>query len=72
MPEDEGLEATVLPAEETIRVRRAQDCVLDAWRGAAKWASDAKSKATFVTRGEVLEKGGEYLKEHSCGNAYSS
>lgn len=28
----------VLPAEQDLRIRRAKDCVLDAWRGAAQWA----------------------------------
>jgi actin-related protein 5 len=60
----------VLPAEEELRVRRAKDCILDAWRGAAKWAADPKSKQSFITRAEFMEKGGEYLKEHDCGNAY--
>jgi actin-related protein 5 len=61
----------VLPAEEEIRVRRAQDCVLDAWRGAAKWAASPKSRQAFITRAEFMEKGGDYLKEHDLGNAYS-
>ncbi|KFY82469.1 hypothetical protein V500_10522, partial [Pseudogymnoascus sp. VKM F-4518 (FW-2643)] len=25
-----------------------------------------------VTRGEWLEKGGDYIKEHNLGNAYSA
>ena len=59
----------VLPADDKIRVRRANDCVLDAWRGAASWAGSAKAKQAFVTRAEFMEKGGEYLKEHALGNA---
>ncbi|KAI9818694.1 MAG: Nuclear actin-protein involved in chromatin remodeling [Thelocarpon impressellum] len=62
----------VLPADAALKVRRARDPVLDAWRGAARWsASDAWSGAR-VTRGEYAEKGGEYLKEHGLGNAYST
>lgn len=61
---------SVLPAEEELRVRRAKDCVLDAWKGAAKWAANPKSKQSFITRAEFMEKGGEYLKEHDFGNAY--
>ncbi|OCL06116.1 chromatin remodeling complex subunit [Glonium stellatum] len=60
----------VLPAESTLRVRKAKDSILDAWRGAAKWSSQADSKHAFVTRAEFLEKGGDYLKEHNLGNAY--
>ncbi|KAH4000216.1 hypothetical protein HBI70_026470 [Parastagonospora nodorum] len=59
----------VLPAEQTIQVRRAGDCVLDAWRGAAKWAGAKQSRSSFVSRQEWMEKGAEYIKEHDLGNA---
>ncbi|EDU51128.1 actin [Pyrenophora tritici-repentis] len=59
----------VLPAEQTIQVRRAKDCVLDAWKGAAQWANRKEAKRDFVTRQEFLEKGAEYIKEHDLGNA---
>ncbi|KAH9872080.1 hypothetical protein J1614_006341 [Plenodomus biglobosus] len=58
----------VLPAEQSINVRRAKDSVLDAWRGAAQWASRKDAKRDFVTRAEFMEKGGEYIKEHDMGN----
>lgn len=61
----------VLPAESPLNVRRAQDPILDAWKGAAKWASSPTSRQAFVSREEYLEKGGEYIKEHNLGNAYS-
>lgn len=61
----------VLPAEVQLGVRRAKDPVLDAWRGAARWAGTAESRTAFVGREEYFEKGGEYLKEHSLGNMYS-
>ena len=59
----------VLPAEQTINVRKAGDCVLDAWRGAAQWAGKKESRQHFITRQEFLEKGAEYIKEHDQGNA---
>ena len=52
----------VLAQGEEFNVRMAKDPVLDAWRGAAKWAGEATSKQSFVTRAEWLEKGGEYIK----------
>ncbi|KAF2203394.1 actin-like ATPase domain-containing protein [Delitschia confertaspora ATCC 74209] len=61
----------VLPAGSELKVRRAGDCVLDAWRGAARWAEKPQSKASFVTRAEFQEKGADYIKEHDLGNAYS-
>ncbi|PBP28510.1 actin [Diplocarpon rosae] len=66
----EGLRA-YLPAEAPLQVRRAKDPVLDAWKGAAKWAGGEKWQAGAVTREEYLEKGAEYMKEHDLGNAYS-
>ena len=53
---------TVLPADAELRVRRAKDPVLDAWRGAAAWCGESASRAAFVSRREWAEKGPEYLK----------
>jgi actin-related protein 5 len=52
----------VLPADAEMHVRTAQDPLLDAWRGAARWAAQSSNKQYFVTRGDFLEKGGDYLK----------
>ena len=61
-----------LPANAPLVVRRARDPHLDAWRGAATWARAGKaSEKAFVTRADFDEKGGEYLKEHSLGNAWN-
>lgn len=61
-----------LPAGAPVGVRTAGDPVLDAWRGAARWAGDGgANENAFVTRAEYDEKGGEYIKEHSLGNAWS-
>lgn len=59
----------VLPAEQSVHVRRAKDAVLDAWRGAAQWAGSKDAKQHFITRADFLEKGAEYIKEHDMGNA---
>ena len=59
----------VLPAEQPVTVRRAGDCVLDAWRGAAQWAGRKESRRNFITKAEFAEKGAEYIKEHELGNA---
>jgi actin-related protein 5 len=59
----------VLPAEQSINVRKAKDSVLDAWRGAAVWAGKRENRGSFITRAEFLEKGSEYIKEHDAGNA---
>lgn len=59
----------LLPSGVKLGVRRAKDPVLDAWRGAARWAGGEGVKKGWVTRREYEEKGSEYLKEHSLGNA---
>ncbi|KAI9719707.1 MAG: Nuclear actin-protein involved in chromatin remodeling [Chrysothrix sp. TS-e1954] len=52
----------LLPAEAPMKVRKAKDPILDAWKGAAKWASSDASKSAFVSRAEYMEKGSDYLK----------
>jgi actin-related protein 5 len=52
----------VLEAGAPLRVRKAKDPLLDAWRGAARWAGESQNAQYFVTRAEFLEKGGEYIK----------
>ncbi|KAG6275387.1 hypothetical protein E4U48_002141 [Claviceps purpurea] len=66
----DGLRA-LLPAESPLQVRRAQDALLDAWRGAASWAGSSGWQAARITRAEYQEKGAEYIKEHDMGNSYS-
>src|SRR5262249_23637054 len=54
-----------LPERLESRVRRAQDPVLDAWRGAAGWwrgASKGDRETATVTRKEYDERGSEYAK----------
>lgn len=59
---------TVLPADYAATVRRAQDPIFDAWKGAAGWwggSSRADRAAASVSRAEYNEKGSEYIKV--CG-----
>ncbi|CEJ61613.1 Putative Chromatin remodeling complex subunit Arp5 [Penicillium brasilianum] len=57
-----------IPVDAELGVRRAANPVLDAWKGAAQWASGADLGRSSVTRQEYLEKGSEYIKEHDLGN----
>ncbi|PSS00615.1 actin-like ATPase domain-containing protein [Coniella lustricola] len=59
----------LLPDGAPLRIRRAKDAVLDAWRGAAQWAGGDEWRRARITREEYLEKGGEWFKEHDMGNA---
>ena len=62
----QGLTA-LLPAGAPLRLRRADDAMLDAWRGAAQWAGTPAWKAAAVTKAEWQEKGADYLKVcHGC------
>lgn len=61
----------ILPAEVDLGVRKAKDPILDAWRGAAKWAGTSGSRQAFVSKEEWMEKGGEYIKEHNLGNVFT-
>jgi actin-related protein 5 len=57
----DGLRA-LLPADSPLAVRRAEDALLDAWKGAAGWAGSAAWKAAKISREEYQEKGPEYIK----------
>ena len=59
-----GLRA-LLPADSPLVVRRAQDALLDAWKGAATWAGTPAWKQATITREEYQEKGPDYIKV--CG-----
>ena len=61
----EGLRGS-LPADATLTIRRANDAVLDAWKGAAKWAGGSAWSTATITREEYAEKGADYLK--ACGS----
>lgn len=52
----------VLPVGALVKVRHAADSILDAWRGAAQWASTSELGTSSITRQEFFEKGSEYLK----------
>ena len=61
---------SVLPVGSSVHIRRAAHAQLDAWRGLAKFATTQECKTAMISRAEYLEKGGEYLKEHSLSNSY--
>ncbi|KAG5928052.1 hypothetical protein E4U42_001327 [Claviceps africana] len=61
----------LFPADAPLRVRRAQDALLDAWKGAASWAGSPAWQAARITRADYQEKGPEYIKEHDMGNSYA-
>lgn len=52
----------VIPVDAALTVRQAADPVLDAWKGAAQWASSADFGRFSVSRQEYMEKGSEYMK----------
>ncbi|KAL3463584.1 hypothetical protein BJX64DRAFT_256988 [Aspergillus heterothallicus] len=60
-----------LPLDARLALRRASDPVMDAWKGAAQWASGPELAKASISREEYLEKGSEYLKEHDLGNVTS-
>jgi actin-related protein 5 len=63
---------SIYPVGANVQVRSAKDPLLDAWKGAAKFALTSALKQYSVTRKEYQEYGGEYIKEHSLGNVFRS
>lgn len=58
----------LLPDGSPLKVRRANDPLLDAWRGMAMWAQSGDSEKGYVTKAEYDEMGPDYMKEHNLGN----
>jgi actin-related protein 5 len=53
----------VIPDNIPINVRKANDPILDAWKGAANWWSSGEGRENAtITRAEYLEKGSDYIK----------
>ncbi|GEQ69356.1 hypothetical protein JCM33374_g3027 [Metschnikowia sp. JCM 33374] len=57
-----------LPTGSPLHVSRADDPLLDAWKGMQKWSSSSEAKESYVTQKEYAEYGPEYIKEHGLGN----
>jgi len=57
-----------LPSGAPLKVRKAADPVVDAWKGAAEWASE-RTKKGWITKGMYDEMGSDYIGEHDLGNA---
>jgi actin-related protein 5 len=54
-----------MPTDFTVNVRKAQDPILDAWKGAASWWSSGdgvQREGATITYAEYLEKGSDYIK----------
>jgi actin-related protein 5 len=58
------------PTGSPVRVVKAHDCVLDAWKGAAKFCNSALFSGSIITKQQYDEMGHSYLAEHFCSNTY--
>lgn len=58
------------PFKSTFSVQTASEPILDAWMGARDFALGSSFSDCCISRQEYLEKGGEYLKEHTASNLY--
>ncbi|CAH2350435.1 actin-related protein 5 [[Candida] railenensis] len=57
-----------LPVGAPLKVRRAKDPIVDAWKGMQKWSQTEECENSYVTQAEYDEMGPEYIKEHGLGN----
>lgn len=58
----------IRPFRSEFHVRCARDQQLDAWRGACSWATDSENQQYFISKADYLEKGSEFIREHSASN----
>lgn len=62
---------TMRPFQSTFSVTLAQNPVLDGWKGARQMALQRDYLNRFaIHRCDYEEKGPDYLREHTCSNAY--
>lgn len=59
------------PFKSEFNVKIVPEAALDAWFGAREFAVSENFSKGLITRQDYLEKGGEYLKEHSCSNIFT-
>lgn len=57
-----------LPIGAPLKVRLANDPILDAWKGMQKWSTSEECNKSYVSLQEYEEMGSEYIKEHGLGN----
>lgn len=58
------------PFQTPHKVYIAESPTLDAWLGARDFAQQEDFHQFTTTKADYMEKGGEYLKEHSASNFY--
>ena len=58
----------VRPFKSSLKVTKAKNPDIDAWKGAAKLTKHSSHSSLFHTKQEYDENGSHYFAEHSCGN----
>lgn len=60
----------IRPFNSQFQVNVASDVRLDGWRGAKDFANTADFSQYLTTKGDYMEYGGEYFKEHFASNRH--
>lgn len=61
----------IRPFQSKFQVNIAKNSKLDSWYGARDFGLSGSLPEYLVSRAEYLEKGGEYLKEHTASNCFA-
>ncbi|KAL5467704.1 hypothetical protein EMCRGX_G031967 [Ephydatia muelleri] len=59
---------SVRPFQSTFTVHDTVDPLLDAWRGAATWATESSNKKYYISRSDYSEMGSDFFREHVTTN----
>jgi len=58
------------PFQSHFTVTRAEDCILDAWRGARAFANHVDFQKMSISKSDYEEKGSDYFAKHWCSNIF--
>ncbi|ODV94205.1 hypothetical protein PACTADRAFT_44513 [Pachysolen tannophilus NRRL Y-2460] len=57
-----------LPVGTELKIRKAENPTLDAWRGMSLWSKTPECEKSYISKQDYEEMGPDYIKEHNLGN----
>lgn len=61
---------SVRPFQSTFKIHDTVDPLLDAWKGAAAWATEPSNRKYYISRSDYSEHGSDFFREHVTTNMH--